>query len=281
MESNNAETIDRIQQLVTLKQPAFLPPGGNVPVVVVPDGYTVESLEKFVFNNHAARPERIVQTVKVLDQSSFIEYYRKFSDSESRTFAYEPDRSVTSVLDYHESANVDQNMISEPRYGAHKLVLSLRHSEEWNIWTGQNNKAMTQQQFAEFLEQYSGGIIDPDPAHMREVADDLQMHSEVDFHSGNRQRDGQQRFGYTETIKSTTKNGELAVPEQFNVNLAVFIGGARIPMKALLRTRLKEQKLSFFYTLIRPEEVMRQAFTAARDEIEIELDLKIINGQVS
>lgn len=60
----------------------------------------------------------------------------------------------------------------------------------------------------------------------------------------------------------------------------MFVGGPRVNMESLLRFRLKEGKLTLWYSLIRSEDVMRKAFQGARDEIAGQLDAVIINGQV-
>ena len=92
--------------------------------------------------------------------------------------------------------------------------------------------------------------------------------------------DGQVRFKYTETTKSSVGASQLAVPERFTVGLPAFVGGVPVPMEALLRFRVKEGHLTLWYTLIRPEEVIRQAFLAARDSIAAKLGTTIINGEV-
>ncbi len=50
-------------------------------------------------------------------------------------------------------------------------------------------------------------------------------------------------------------------------------------MDALLRFRVNGGKLVLWYTLIRPEEVMRTAFIAARNVIAEKLGVDVINGQ--
>ena len=137
---------------------------------------------------------------------------------------------------------------------------------------------MTQQGFAEFLEQNSLDITKPSPSAMVEVANDLQATTDVEFGSGLRQQDGQVRFKYTETVRATVGAGQLAVPERFTIQIPAFVGGERVSMDALLRFRVKEGKLTFWYTIIRPEEVIRAAFAGARNAIATDLGIKILNG---
>lgn len=248
--------------------------GGNVPFVVVPEGCTVKAMPELIYNEHAARPERIKQQVNVYDAGSFMDYYNLFSDDNSRVFADETKISVAAVLDYHGARE------GSPRWGQHRLTLLLQTSVEWKVWLGKNGKQMTQQEFAEFLEQYSLDIIRPDPAAMIEVSRELQATTEVEFGSAQRMQDGQVRFRYSETTKATCGAGQVAVPESFTISIPAFVGGARVPMDALLRFRNKEGKLTIWYTLVRPEEVQRKAFLDCRDEIASGLGISIINGAV-
>lgn len=269
----DAEAIQKIADLARVAEPRIVTQNG-VPFAVIPEGAHVVSLEQFAFSTHAKQPERIKQTVTVLDPISFIEYYRLFSDEESRVFAYEPQNSVTAILDHHINDG-------SPRWGQHKLTLAMRHSEEWTRWTGSNNKQMTQQAFAEFLEQNSIDIVDPAPAAMMDVARDLIANTEVEFGSGLRMSDGQVKFKYTETVRASVNGGTVSVPEKFQLMLPVYVGGERVRIDALLRFRVKDGKLSLWYTLIRPEEVLRSAFVAARAAIAAELEITIINGAVA
>jgi uncharacterized protein YfdQ (DUF2303 family) len=247
------------------------------PYLVVPKGFELKNLEEYVYNKHNATPERIKQTVSVLDADSFIEYYNRFGDPNSRTFAHEPTISVTSILDYHGEKH------GSPRWGEHQLKLTLQKSVEWNTWMGGNNKKFSQQEFGEFLEQHAIDISRPSPARMVEVARDLETSTSCEFGSGLRMQDGQVRFKYTETTNArvgTQGGGTLDVPEDFELSIPVFIGGAAVPVKALLRFRIPEGKLTFWYTLLRPESVLRDAFITARDRIASDLGISVINGSL-
>lgn len=264
------KAIQSVAQLTRETAVPQLVDGSKVPFVIIPAGAKVESLEKIVFNDHLEAPERIRQSVTVRDPASFLEYFTKFSDEDSMVFADEPSMTVTGILDYHAPLS--------PSWCQHTVALCLRESEEWKVWTGKNNTSMTQMQFAEFLEQYSMDIVKPAPAHMMDVARDLEATTEVEFGAGSRTQDGQVRFKYLETTKATVGSGKLDVPQSFTINLPVFIGGPRISMDALLRYRVKDTKLVLWYTLVRPEEVKRSGFIASRDAIAEALDIKIING---
>ena len=271
MSETTPEVVSAIAELVRSGAGPQSVPNGNVPYVLVPEGHKAQALPELIFNDHNATPERVKATVSLLDPASFIEYFKLFSDDASRVFAYEPEIKVTAVFDYHESG-------VEPRWGQHRAVLSLRRSEEWQTWTGSNNKQFTQAAFAEFLEQNAMDIETPQPAQMMEIARDLQATTEVEFGSAQRMQDGQVRFKYTESTKATMGGGAIAVPERFMLTLPIFVGGSEIDIEAMLRFRVKEGKLVIWYTLVRPESATRNAFLAARNQIAEALSITILNG---
>lgn len=274
MSELTADAIAYVAQLARAGGPSPIKiDNSNVPAVLVPDGYKVESLEKFVYNEHSAAPERIKAYPNVLDVESFVEYFNTFNDN-GAVFADEKNSKVIAVLDYHQGA-------SSPRWGQHRLTLELRKSEEWNTWFARNNKPFTQTEFAEFLEQNGMDITKPEPASIREVASDLQVHSEVSFGSGVRTSDGRLQFRYTEENKATVGGNAVIVPESFEITLPVFVGAPKITIMALLRYRVKDAKLSIFYTLIRPDHMVREAFRETRDVIASTLNITIINGAPS
>lgn len=272
MSDLNEKTIASVVELARATGEPKIVEHGNIPFAVIPAGAQLQSLEAFVFNEHADHPERVKASVSVLDPESFIEYYTLFHDPNSRIFADESSIKVVGVLDYHGALE------GGPRWCQHRVTLTLRQSEEWKIWLGRNNKPFTQMEFAEFLEQNAIDITNPAPAAMIDVARDLEGKTEVEFGGGARTDNGQIRFKYSENVKATVSGGQVDVPERFTITIPAFVGGVRVPMAALLRYRVKEGKLSLWYTLIRPEEVMRQAFLTARGQIAQALTATIING---
>lgn len=273
----DASTIQEITKLARVGIGPQMVTGGNVPMVLVPDGYTAKAMPELIYNDnekHEVQPKRITTTVSVLDADSFVRYFTEFKSGDSRVFAYEPESKVTGIMDYHTAEG------AKPHWCQHRLVLSLRHSEPWKAWTNANNKHLSQAQFAEFLEQFSMDIVDPSPASILEVARDMQASTEAEF-SGGARANGQVSFKYSEQTKGTVGVGKLGVPERFVISIPCYVGGDTVPMEALLRFRLKEGHLELWFTLVRPEEVARQAFIGARDHIEKALDLQIVNGQMA
>lgn len=240
--------------------------GANIPTI------NGKPMPELLFNEHNDRPERIKQSVSVLDAAAFVEYFTLFSDLESRVFAYEPNITVTGVLDYHQENG-------SPRWGSHVVTLTLQQSEQWETWNGSNNKQFTQQAFAEFLEQNAMDISRPAPGAVMDVARDLEASTEGEFSAGVRMSDGSTKFKYSQTVKASIGGSEIKVPDSFLIGLPVFVGSDQFCMECLLRFRVKDGHLVIWYTLVRPEEAKRKAFLKQRNAIEDSLKVTVINGK--
>jgi uncharacterized protein YfdQ (DUF2303 family) len=249
--------------------------GANVPLV------NGKAMPELVFNEYRAQPHRIKQTVKVLDAASFIAYFNTFSEASSGVFAHEPTQSVTAVIDYHKGNEGGSSSENVPHWGSHRLVLELQKSPRWNVWFSRNNKQFTQQDFAEFLEQYRGDIIKPSSGAVMDIARDLEATTEGEFSSGMRMADGSVKFKCSQTVRTTVQGAEVQVPDAFTIEVPVFVGGSPVQMECMLRFRVQTGKLAIWFTLVDPEEVIRQAFLQQRNTIETELKIVIINGQVT
>lgn len=89
---------------------------------------------------------------------SFIGHVNRFKSTESALFAKDSMRdgsapSITAVLDYHERVNGEEAPFNpSPRHGRHRSVYTFPVSDEFKTWTGADGNQMTQEDFAEFLE---------------------------------------------------------------------------------------------------------------------------------
>ncbi len=245
---------------------------GNTPFVVIPNDCKVTDLSAFVNNNRAEHPIRKHGTVKVLDGESFCEYYRLFSDVNSRVFADETSSKILAVLDYHGAGD------GRPRWGEHRIDFTLRFSEEWKTWTANDGKKITQMEFAEFIEDNTPDIVTPAAASMLEMARDLRAKTDVDFGSAIRLNNGSVQFKYTEQVKGTYGAGNLDVPEQFTISVPVYIGSQRVNVQARLRYRINSGKLTFWFDLLRADLVERQAFLAELAAVSEALKITVIHG---
>lgn len=238
---------------------------GTHPYVVTPPGYVVRPLHDLIYNEYAERPYRTKQNVVVLDPLSFTRYWTNFCDANSRIFGDRDGRKFLAVLDYHE---VDEK--SMPRWGSHTLTLELRHTEEWKIWTGSNDKPMAQAAMALFIEDNAPDVVIPSVATMMEVARTLEANETSSFDSAIRLDNGDMQLMYRKETTATAGGGKMQVPQEFTILIPIFEGMGKVEIKARLRYRINSNKLSMWYSLWRHAAAERAAFDAVMERISSE-----------
>lgn len=266
-----------IREIRDLARAATTPQTGEkVHYAVIPEGSKVVSLKEYQYPE-GIRPSRVVANLKMQDAASLCSYVNSFKDARSRMFGSVSALSFLAVMDYHPVAAGD---ITDPQFLSHRAEFPLKHSEEWALWIGKNDKLIPQTDFAEFLEDNRTDIVKPDSATMLEVAKDLQAHSEVNFASKINSQSGAATLQYDEQIKATVSTGQITVPESFTVRIPVFFGESPIDIPARLRFRVSGGKLSFQYKLQRPSEIIANAFEVVRQEIAAATTLEVLLGTI-
>lgn len=161
--------------------------------------------------------------------------------------------SITVVLDDH--------FEGDPGWGEWRATLSLQHTPEWTRWTAADRTMMTQETFAEHIEDSTPEIVEPSAATMLELAQSFHATTKATFGSAIRLDSGQVQFTYSEDVQAKAgKKGDLLVPQRFMLALAPFVGGQPYKVVARLRYRLHGDALTIGYALERTEDVVREAF---------------------
>jgi uncharacterized protein YfdQ (DUF2303 family) len=267
----NAEAVNAVRDLA---RQATLPRTDEaIHYVVAPAGSTLLSLLTLQYP-HGLPPDRIIAAPRFQDGDSFCKYVNTFKDDGSKVFANAETRSFLAALDYHQEDGI-------PAFVSHKANFELKYSPEFKLWYGLHDKLVSQNDFAEFLEDNRADIVRPDAATMLEIAKDLQAHSEVTFASKVNTVNGAAVLNYEEQIKATVSTGRIEVPETFTIRIPVFFGELPQEITARLRFRISDGKLKFQFKLYRPEETIAKAFEATRAVIAAAVDLDVLLGSLS
>lgn len=227
------------------------------PVIFVPTGLTLQNLSDYL-----PAPPKLHQAVTLVTPQSFCDYVNLFGQpTRSLIFATPRRATFVAVLDYHESP-------SQPSWNNHAAVLTLQPTLAWKEWSGQNNKPMSQADFAQFLEDHIPDIAEPAGGLLLEVARNFEAKKSVAFQSIQRVSDGSVQFSFNEDVQGTPKAGALKVPTEFTLGIAPFEGTEIAAVTARLRYRIGEGgKLSIWYSLIREQDVLDRAFDRVCDVV--------------
>lgn len=265
MTNTEAQTI--VETALRTAPPAELEPG-KVYAFHTPAGIHKVDLTG---DEYRDAPRRKAGLTTVRDADSFRAYFDKHSDMHSEVYADAERLTVTAVLDAHEP--------DAPRWSSHMLKLGLRETEAWRQWTNLDGKLISQEQFAEFLEDHLPELLEPAAADMLEIAQSFQATTKVDFQSGTRLATGQRQFEYVETTTAKAgQKGQLTIPETFVIGLVPFEGSEGYRLTARLRYRIVDTQLRIGYKLDRPGDIRDTAFRDVVTAIGEQIEQPVMNG---
>lgn len=241
---------------------------GKFYVFNTPSGITEVDLTG---DEHKGQPSRKRGVTTVRDAASFLAYYGKHADENTEVYADSERLTVTAVL--------DANTKTAARWGGHRLQLALRTTDAWKQWLALDGKLLTQEQFAEFLEDHLPELLEPSAATMLEIAQSIQGVAKAEFQSGTRLQSGERKLAYVETVTAKAgQKGELVIPETFIVGLVPFDGSEGFRLTARLRYRINGGPLQLGYKLERPADTLQAAFRDVVNAIDGDIEQPILNG---
>lgn len=260
----------------------------NLPFVIIPKEMKVENIEGLL-----PAPSRIREHVNVDDAASFIAYFNKFKDVYEPMVYYRRLLGCTSGFDSfslhcvfdshsvflaHDSNGDTRPHSPRPAWQSHEMNLPFSYDNQFCPWISSNGKYLTQEEFAEFVEDNLSVFIEPDAATMLEIAQGLIGHRNVTWESGSRLANGQVRFEFKEEIQARTTKGEIFVPERITIHLPIFRGGQPIALQAAFRWRLsREGQVTFMFKLLQPALAVQAAANQIKDMVKEAIALDIIN----
>jgi uncharacterized protein YfdQ (DUF2303 family) len=259
-------TIDSITRLARhATEPFAHPQGGQA--VLMPDG-RIEHLKPV-----DRVLTRVTQNVKMLDATSFSAYLNRFKRDgvKSTIFADYAKPLVHGIIDYHDG--------QEPDYLQHQVMFAPPYSEQWVRWRGIDGKAMSQMEFADFIEENSADVVDPDGAVFLDLVTNLHAKKKVAFESGLRLQDGSNQLVFSEEIEAKGK-GTMVVPAQFSIGVPVFYGSDHYKVACFLRYRIDEGRLIFQIKINRRTFIEQTAFGDVTKAIGEATGLAILNGSI-
>ena len=222
--------------------------------VNVPPGYTHKNVTKDIEEAQII-PSRKHGTVQLKDIASLMAYAKDQCAIATGYIYADPDtRTVTAVFN-------DHRHLDNAGWRDHKASYKAEFTPEFKKWMDKNGTAMTQTEFAEFVEDNFADITEPAAHIMLEMATTIQAKTDINFASAKRLQNGQVQLQYTETIDARAgANGALEIPKEFTLGLRIFKNGGGYRLKARLKYRLNAGALKFWYELDRPERSIEDAF---------------------
>lgn len=244
---------------------------GETPFMVLPAGCAVQSLASYF------PPPRIAQRVTMLEIGSFCDYVKQFQTGTSIVFANArtDGAEFLAVLDYHNPAD------KAPGRGTHQVHYATAPTPEFTTWLGHDGEQMSQETFAEFLEENPAMFSTPSGADLLELIQNLHGASNVSFTSGVRLDSGANKLNYEEEVKlASGKKGEIELPREIVAGIAPFIGAERYAIPARLKYRINGRELAIWYETIDMEKIIRDAILGLTKTVAMNTGLVPLLGRI-
>lgn len=247
----------------------------------VPAGARVEQIDlRAIEDRYAEHPRRKTGTVHVQTADSFTAYLAKHGLDASEVWADPARKHLVGVINAHAASDtsLDEGIAG---HSDHRVVLELIHSPEWIAWTGNDKKWMTQQAFAEHLEDNAIDVTDPDAATMLEIAQTFHATTGTEFKSAQRLHSGEVTLVYAETTGARAgQTGDLEIPTQFTLGIPPYAGqDDASELVARFRYRIRNGELALSYALTRPEDVARAVFDQIVATVEADITQPVYTGR--
>lgn len=225
------------------------------------------------------RPRRKTGRLTVDDVPSFLHYYGRHADEDTETYVNVEHGVITAVLNAHQAINTELEPDDTARWGDHELTLRLAQTPEWVAWTGMDRTFLTQQKFAEFIDDNRADIRKPAAAEMLEVVQQFQALQKVTFKSATILSNGDRRLLYSEeTEAGAGANGQLVVPAELELGIAPFEDSEPYAVKARFRYRIQNGALYMGFLLDNADDVRKDAVKTVVAKIQEELKVTVMRG---
>ena len=236
----------------------------GLPVMLVPKGWDAKPVPGWT---PAAPLNRVRALVQLDDLGSFSRYVSEFKLPDTRLFARIGESSealsVTAIIDYHQAR---PGAPATPEFTDHRAIWTAKLSEDWKRWKGIHAKALSQEEFARFVEDNAGNVQQPSGADLLQIITTLEVDGTLTFQRALRLQDGTVKLTFN--AEQRAKAGEMSVPSELTLALPVYEGEPPIALKARLRYRLSSTgELRVWIELVNPHLVVAAAIEVARARI--------------
>lgn len=235
-------------------------------------------------------PQVLMAVAQLQTSLALTQYLHRFKDADSMMFGDVGTNTVTAILDYHVrptenvvdkgelpvDAGVPANKPAMPRRTAHRAVLKLRHSQEWMVWAGTNDKMMSHLAFSNFLEENAMDVIQPSGGALLEICKDLQVKGTADFKSSTRNGDVVS-IEYRKQ-DDVSNSASIELPAEIMIAIPVYFGEEPITMNVLLRRKVEEGKLTLGIKIKRLENHKQDEFLRIVNEVSADTDVEVVLG---
>jgi uncharacterized protein YfdQ (DUF2303 family) len=235
--------------------------------------------------------KRGTETAHTLE--AFIDLFNRHKTPDSVIFATTDAKApgLTGIIDYHkrEGATADNQR--------QRIVYKFPLSDDWKAWMDTQLKAMSQTDFAEWIEERVADLVSPSdveaagnaqlfqtstatPADMLRISRGLQINVDSTVKEIVTLQSGEAQIAFNEVHKDSDGK-PIKIPGMFMVAIPPFVGAAPTRLPARLRYRKSGLTLAWAMILYRPEIVIVDEVRSAIDAVKKGTEAPVFEAEPS
>ncbi len=249
----------------------------GVPYVTLPAGHTIAipDTEKYEPNPRRKRGEAVLR-----EAASFKAYVIRHATDASVIFADIDRLTFHAILDHHEPADQESPVVSAAGWGDHTATLQLTKTRQWIAWMSLNQRVLSQEQFADFIDERITEIAEPEGAKLAEMVRNLHIRLDTTWENVINPYDDTVKLVWKEEMKT----GTVEVPRQLQLVMAPLEGTKAVTITAKLKINKPNAQGKVGFVISFGDEA-RQAleleFAAALGEIAEATKVPVFQGHWS
>ncbi len=259
----------------------------GIPLAVLPAGTTVLVLDAALkqADDRAEAPRARRGQATLTELPSFIDHVNRFKDADSAIFADVEKVKLTAVFDYHRAGAIADK---GQRWGKHRSLYACPLSPQWQLWVKCNEQPMTQDVFAQLIEENLSDLASP---NLEAQPLDSEMPSPAQVLTMVRQLTIRTKGEFTRKVDEVTGEFELVnklehdqtstkIYRAFLLRIPVFAGADATfyRVEARIRFRMENGRAIFAYSLYRHDLVLQDAFGDVRAAVVKATALPLLAG---
>lgn len=228
----------------------------------------------------AEKPRVLSGTAQILTEQSMIDHVLRFKDQFSVLFA--TDKMVCAVYDYHKPMCAQGLRDEQARWGRHRADYIPKLSREWEKWIVGSGKALSQTEFADFLDENDQDVAGPTDSrsvpsqadlatigHTLKVTSEDAVEATIDRTTGNYSMVAKQNMQAT---------GECKIPKEFDVLIPIFDGGEKVRICCKFRLQKSGGQLKFGWVVPSAARMLRDEYAAMANRVATKTGVPLIFG---
>lgn len=290
---NQSSVVADVKNIVeSYFEPRVLPVAGTSGLVIAPDGMTVAHAKRFI-DEEREKPETLKGKTSLHNCESFIEFVKRYQKENSAIFYNQKSQEVTCIFDCATK--------EETSFERHKAVYAFPFSKELQTWKNNNGQAMSQIDFAVFIEKNILDLAEPPvPEKESDSLKEIRMRCGGHFAGVSRMVDLSKgiaiRADERATIKHDLDTGEAVVsfssehtdangdkvkiPNMFVIVIPILEGGKCYQLPCRLRYRLKDGTIRWCYEVINLDNAIEKAIDEELKSIKDNIGLPVFYGNL-